>query len=120
MGEKMADSLLSYFSFEEHKEFLNRLKSAGVNTQYSSSAEGSLFAGKIFVLTGTLENMKRSEAKEKIEALGGKVSGSVSKKTDYVLAGEEAGSKLKKAQELEIKVISEEEFLKMLSLGELI
>lgn len=120
VGEKMADSLLSYFSFEEHKEFLNRLKSAGVNTQYSSSAEGSLFAGKIFVLTGTLENMKRSEAKEKIEALGGKVSGSVSKKTDYVLAGEEAGSKLKKAQELEIKVISEEEFLKMLSLGELI
>ena len=88
--------------------------------EYKSSFEGDLFSGKTFVLTGTLENLKRSGAKEKIEALGGKVSGSVSKKTDYVLAGSEAGSKLEKAQELGIKVISEEEFLNMLSSGELI
>ena len=118
VGEKMAESLVGYFSFKEHKEFLNRIKSVGVNTKYISSASGTLFAGKTFVLTGTLESLKRSEAKEKIEALGGKVSGSVSKKTDYVLAGEEAGSKLQKAQELGIKIISEEDFLKTLSSGE--
>ena len=118
VGEKMAESLVGYFSFKEHKEFLNRIKSVGVNTKYISSASGTLFAGKTFVLTGTLESLKRSEAKEKIEALGGKVSGSVSKKTDYVLAGEEAGSNLQKAQELGIKIISEEDFLKTLSSGE--
>lgn len=120
VGEKMAESITGYFSFETHREFLKRLENAGVNMEYKSSFEGDLFSGKTFVLTGTLENLKRSGAKEKIEALGGKVSGSVSKKTDYVLAGSEAGSKLEKAQELGIKVISEEEFLNMLSSGELI
>lgn len=120
VGEKMAESITGYFSFETHREFLKRLENAGVNMEYKSSFEGDLFSGKTFVLTGTLENLKRSEAKEKIEALGGKVSGSVSKKTDYVLAGSEAGSKLEKAQELGIKVISEAEFLNMLSSGELI
>lgn len=120
VGEKMAESITGYFSFETHIEFLKRLENAGVNMEYKSSFEGDLFSGKTFVLTGTLENLKRSEAKEKIEALGGKVSGSVSKKTDYVLAGSEAGSKLEKAQELGIKVISEAEFLNMLSSGELI
>ncbi len=120
VGEKMAESITGYFSFETHREFLKRLENAGVNMEYKSSFEGDLFSGKTFVLTGTLENLKRSEAKEKIEALGGKVSGSVSKKTDYVLAGSEAGSKLEKAQELGIKVVSEAEFLNMLSSGELI
>lgn len=120
VGEKMAESITGYFSFETHREFLKRLENAGVNMEYKSSFEGDLFSGKTFVLTGTLENLKRSGAKEKIEALGGKVSGSVSKKTDYVLAGSEAGSKLEKAQELGIKVISEAEFLNMLSSGELI
>ena len=71
------------------------------------------FYGKIFVLTGTLPTLSRNEATEIIEKFGGKVSGSVSKKTNYVLAGEEAGSKLTKAQELDIPIISEEEFLKM-------
>lgn len=71
------------------------------------------FYGKIFVLTGTLPTLSRNEATEIIEKFGGKASGSVSKKTSYVLAGEEAGSKLTKAQELDIPIISEEEFLKM-------
>lgn len=76
-----------------------------------------LFAGKTFVITGTLPNMKRSEAKELIEKHGGKAAGSVSKKTDYVLAGEDAGSKLTKAQELGITVISEEELLQIIENG---
>ena len=76
-------------------------------------AENSPFLGKTFVITGTLPNYKRTEAAAIIESLGGKVSGSVSKKTDYVLAGEEAGSKLTKAQSLGITVIDEAEFIKM-------
>jgi DNA ligase (NAD+) len=72
-----------------------------------------MFAGKTFVLTGTLPTLTREEATAKIEALGGKVSGSVSKKTNFVLAGTEAGSKLTKAQELDVKILGEAEFLKM-------
>ncbi len=78
-----------------------------------SRGKPGVFAGKTFVLTGTLPTMAREEAKAKIESLGGKVTGSVSKKTDFVLAGEEAGSKLDKAQELGIKILNEAEFLKM-------
>jgi DNA ligase (NAD+) len=72
-----------------------------------------VFAGKTFVLTGTLPTLTREEAKAKIEALGGKVTGSVSKKTDFVLAGEEAGSKLDKARQFGIRILNEAEFLKM-------
>ena len=75
----------------------------------------SRFEGKTFVLTGTLEHYSREQASEMIEKLGGKTSSSVSKKTDYVLAGEEAGSKLKKAQELGVTIISEEEFVQMIN-----
>ena len=78
------------------------------------SKQGNTFAGKTFVLTGTLQQMTRSECQKLIESLGGKVSSSVSKKTSYVLAGEEAGSKLDKAQKLGVSVISEEEFQAML------
>jgi DNA ligase (NAD+) len=92
------------------------LRKAGVNFSselYKPRAAAGPFAGKTFVLTGTLPNLKREEAAAKIEALGGKVSGSVSKKTDYVVAGDEAGSKLEKAQKLGVKVIDEAELLKL-------
>ena len=114
VGEKMAESIIQYFSDEKNIEFINRLKNSGVNTTYTSTVTGSYFQGKVFVLTGTLSSMKRSEAKTLIENQGGKVSGSVSKNTDFVVAGEEAGSKLQKANELGVSVISEEEFVKML------
>ncbi len=78
-----------------------------------AAAAAGIFAGKTFVLTGTLPTLTREEATAKIEALGGKVTGSVSKKTDFVLAGTEAGSKLAKAQELGVKILTEAEFLKM-------
>ncbi len=81
--------------------------------QIIAGARASPFLGKTFVLTGTLPTLTREEATAKIEALGGKVSGSVSKKTDFVLAGEEAGSKLTKAQELGVKILNEAEFLKL-------
>ena len=114
IGDKMADAIVSYFEQEEALELIQELKSAGVNMEYLGpkrvSAENidSVFAGKTIVLTGKLELFSRNEAKEKIEALGGNVSGSVSKKTDIVIAGEDAGSKLKKAEELGITVWNEE------------
>jgi len=114
VGEKMADSIIQYFADEKNIEFINRLKNSGVNTEYTSSVTGSYFLGKVFVLTGTLSTMKRNEAKALIENQGGKVSGSVSKNTDFVVAGEEAGSKLQKANELGITVLSENEFIEML------
>jgi len=92
------------------------LRDAGLNFKsglYQPTAPAGPFAGKTFVLTGTLPTLTREEATAKIESLGGKVSGSVSKKTDFVLAGKEAGSKLDKAQKLGVKIISEAEFLKM-------
>ena len=114
VGEKMAESLIQYFSDEKNIEFINRLKESGVNTSYTSSVTGNIFSGKVFVLTGTLSTLKRNEAKALIENQGGKVSGSVSKNTDFVVAGEEAGSKLAKANELGITVLSEEEFIRMI------
>ncbi|WP_256816576.1 NAD-dependent DNA ligase LigA [Cytobacillus sp. Bac17] len=121
IGEKMADSIVSFFDQEEAHELIAELKAAGVNMAYNGpkpvSAENSdsFFAGKTVVLTGKLEIMSRNEAKEKIEALGGKVSGSVSKKTDVVIAGEEAGSKLTKAQELGVEVWNEERLVEELN-----
>jgi DNA ligase (NAD+) len=101
----------------ENRKLIERLSQAGLNFKsslYQPAAKAGPFAGKTFVLTGTLPTLTREEATAKIEALGGKVSGSVSKKTDFVLAGEDAGSKLGKAQKLGVKIISEAEFLKML------
>jgi DNA ligase (NAD+) len=89
-----------------------KIKPASEKAAIAATTAG-IFSGKTFVLTGTLPTLTREEATAKIEALGGKVSGSVSKKTDYVLAGEEAGSKLTKAQELGVKILDENEFLKM-------
>ena len=120
VGPKIAESIADYFRDGRHDAFLKRLADAGVQMRQESmptmviGQENSAFAGKIIVLTGTLPTLDRREATAMIEAAGGKVSGSVSKKTDYVLAGESAGSKLIKAQELGIAIIDEETFLQML------
>ncbi len=112
-GEIMADNLYTALHDSHVRELLERLKAAGLVMAYEKMevAENTFFSGKTCVLTGTLSNMKRSEAKKAIEAAGGKVSGSVSKKTDFVIAGEDAGSKLTKAQELGITILSEAELI---------
>jgi DNA ligase (NAD+) len=117
IGDKMADSIVTFFEKEEAKDLINELTECGVNMEYkgsrpvSAEESDSIFAGKTVVLTGKLEQLSRNEAKEKIEALGGNVAGSVSKKTHLVIAGEDAGSKLTKAQELGIEVWDEEKLL---------
>ena len=113
-GEIMAQSVAKAFKEPHMLEIIERLKSYGVNVFYEKKQKDNRFEGKTFVLTGTLPTLKRAEAKEIIESYGGKASGSVSKKTDYVLAGDEAGSKLTKAESLGIKIISEDEFLDMI------
>ena len=111
VGEIMANSIVEFFSQEQTNDSITRLKNAGVNTKHLKEESGdNRFEGKTFVVTGTLEKYTRKEVEDLIENMGGKVSSSVSKKTDYLLAGENAGSKLKKAQELGIKIISEKEF----------
>ena len=112
-GDVMAKSVLEFFGKEETRYIVQRLKDAGVNTANEVKEVSNEFDGLTFVLTGTLENMTRDEASEMIKARGGKVSSSVSKKTSYVLAGDEAGSKLTKAQQLGVKIIGKEEFLEM-------
>ena len=111
IGPIMADSIREFFLQDQTIDLIKRLKQAGVNMKYIEE-EGSdeRFFGKTFVLTGTLEKYTRGEAGNIIEKFGGKTSSSVSKKTDYVLAGEEAGSKLTKAQNLGVKIITEQEF----------
>ena len=112
-GDIMAKSVMDFFGKSSTKYIVERLKNAGVDTANEIKEISNEFEGLTFVLTGTLENMTRDEASEMIKARGGKVSSSVSKKTSYVLAGEEAGSKLTKAQALGVKIISKEEFLEM-------
>lgn len=113
-GDVMSRNVAEAFAEKHFAHLVNELKELGVKIEYRSAAPvDKRFEGLTFVLTGTLPTMKRDEAKSLIESKGGKVSGSVSKKTDYVLAGEEAGSKLTKAQELGITVISEDEFMEM-------
>ena len=112
-GDIMAQSVAKELSEPHMIRLIERLKSYGVNTDYEKVQIDNRFEGKTFVLTGTLPTLKRSEAKAVIEKFGGKASGSVSKKTDFVLAGEEAGSKLTKAQGLGIPIITEQEFLDM-------
>ena len=114
-GEVMALSIENYFALDGTKELIADLKSLGLKMKSSApKSGGGIFSGKTFVLTGTLPTMKRSEASKIIEENGGKTSSSVSKKTSYVLAGEEAGSKLTKAQSLGITIITEDEFKAML------
>lgn len=114
VGETTAKYILDWFSNPQSQHFLSRLKEAGVSFDAVEEQVENRFNGMTFVLTGTLENYSRDEAKVLIENLGGKVSGSVSKKTGIVVAGESAGSKLTKAQELGIKIIDEAEFEAMI------
>ena len=115
IGEVMANSIVEFFSQDQTKDLLKRLEAAGVNMQaIQDEVTDNRFDGKIFVLTGSLEKFTRKEAEDIIEKFGGKTSGSVSKKNDYVLAGEEAGSKLIKAQTLGIDIISEDDFENMI------
>ena len=118
VGEITANSIYEFFRQEQTIDLIKKLKVAGVNTRVIKNADDdkydNRFDGKTFVLTGTLEKYTRPEASEIIEKFGGKVSGSVSKKTNYVLAGEEAGSKLTKAQSLGVQIISEQDFIEMI------
>ena len=114
IGDITAQSLVDFFASEEHRALLLRLEELGVSTKAISAERGTALAGKTFVLTGTLPTMTRSACEALIKNAGGKVSSSVSKKTSFVVAGEEAGSKLTKAKELSIPVLSEAELLKML------
>lgn len=113
-GEITADYVLNYFSHPQNVALCRRLADAGVHTEAVAAPTGDKLSGLTFVLTGTLENMTRDEAAARIKAAGGKVTGSVSKKTSFVVAGEEAGSKLTKAQALGVPVIGKEQLLAML------
>ena len=113
-GEITALCVVNYFSHEQNRALCRRLTDAGLTTVSTAAPTGDRYAGKTFVLTGTLPTMSRDEASALIKAQGGKVSGSVSKKTDYVVAGEAAGSKLTKANELGVTVIDEATLLEML------
>lgn len=113
-GKIMAESVVEFFSSDSTKELIAKLKEVGVNMKSTNVVEDTRFSGMTFVLTGTLPTLKRAEASKIIESFGGKTSSSVSKKTTYVLAGEEAGSKLDKANKLGVQVIIEEEFKEMI------
>ena len=114
VGGITAQSIVAWFRSPQSRHMIERLRAAGVNFESKTEITDRRFEGKTFVLTGALTRFTREEATEQIEQYGGKASGSVSKKTSYVVAGENAGSKLKKANELGIPVLSEEEFLSML------
>ena len=114
-GEIMAKSVVAFFALPQSREFVEKLATAGVNMTAEQAADADTrFAGMTFVLTGTLPTMKRDEAAAIIEKHGGKTASSVSKKTTVVLAGEDAGSKLTKAQALGIRIIDEATFIQML------
>ncbi|HWY29831.1 MAG TPA: NAD-dependent DNA ligase LigA [Candidatus Acidoferrum sp.] len=120
VGPVAASSVLNFFASADGQRLLKRIQTIGIQPENeaiktASAAAAGVFAGKTLVLTGTLPTLSREVATAKIEAAGGKVSGSVSKKTDYVLAGEEAGSKLEKAQQLGVTILEEAEFLKLLA-----
>jgi DNA ligase (NAD+) len=117
IGEKMAESIVTFFKQEQTKKLLKRLKDAGVNMQEDTPREGKKpLENLTFVLTGTLEKYSRSQAKEIIENLGGRVSSSVSKKTDYVVLGRDPGSKYDRAVQLGVKIIDEKEFERLIAL----
>ena len=114
IGAITAQSIMDWFASPQSQHLIARLKEAGVNMQAEQKGEDQRFTGKTFVLTGTLDRFTRAEATKMIEDRGGKAAGSVSKKTTYVVAGEAAGSKLRKAQELGVPVLTQEEFLALM------
>ena len=114
VGQTTAENIMQWFASDQSRDLIEKLRAAGVNFESHNAVTDTRFAGKTFVLTGALSLFTRDEATEKIESFGGKAASSVSKKTSYVVAGENAGSKLKKANELGIPVLSEQEFLEML------
>jgi DNA ligase (NAD+) len=109
VGPRIAKSIIEFFSEPKNRELVEELRAAGLNMRGKKKERGTKLVGKTFVLTGTLVHYSRDQAKKLIEDAGGKVTGSVSKKTDYVVAGTEAGSKLDKAKELGVRVINEDE-----------
>ncbi|HXM42686.1 MAG TPA: BRCT domain-containing protein, partial [Bryobacteraceae bacterium] len=114
VGPKVAESLYQFFHEPRNRELVERLRAAGLQFEYEiKRKKGGPLHGMTFVLTGTLPNLSREEATLAIESAGGKVSGSVSRKTSYVVAGEEAGSKLDKARGLGVKVIDERRLLEL-------
>ena len=116
VGEVVAGSIYSWFRQSHNKKMLKRLlKQVTVQETHGRESPKKTFAGKVFVLTGTLKTFTREEAKEKIRARGGSVTSSVSKKVDYVIAGDSPGSKFNKAQALRVAIVGEEEFAKMIS-----
>jgi DNA ligase (NAD+) len=113
VGPRIAESIVQFFGDEHNRRLVEDLRKAGLTFTGQRKQKGTKLAGKTFVLTGTLSRFARDEAKKMIEDAGGRVSGSVSKKTDYVVAGAEAGSKLDRARELGVKVIDEDEMEKL-------
>lgn len=114
VGPQVADSVINFFRSERNREILQRLRGAGVTPEREERRAGGTLAGKTFVFTGSLVRLGRKEAQEMVESRGGRAAGSVSKKTDFVVAGEDAGSKLERARELGIAILSEDEFLEMM------
>ena len=114
VGPKVAEAIIEFFAVEKNVQLISTLESAGLDLTAEKKVVGDALAGLTFVLTGTLPTLTRDDAKERIEAAGGKVSGSVSKKTSFVVAGEDAGSKLDKATQLGVPVLDEAALLEKL------
>jgi DNA ligase (NAD+) len=114
VGAVTAENICGWFAQEQAQHMIQQLREAGVNFESKRVVSDARFAGKTFVLTGALSKFTRDEATEKIELFGGKAAGSVSKKTSFVVVGENAGSKERKARELGIPILTEDEFLEMI------
>jgi len=117
IGPEVAQSVVDFFSHEENRRVLEKLKRAGLKFEVEKEEAARPLSGKKFVFTGTLSSMTRSEAEELVRKLGGEASSSVSRRTDYVVVGENPGSKLERARQLGVKTITEEEFLRMVGKG---